>query len=54
MALTVRDFLTRKSKTLQLDVLTGDLGLDREIVGPEVSSPGLVLDDAPSHAAKAT
>src|SRR5437660_363477 len=43
MALTVRDFLARKSKTLQLDVLTGDVGLDREIVGPEVSSPGLVL-----------
>jgi HPr kinase/phosphorylase len=43
MPLTVRDFVTRKGAALQLDVLTADVGLDREITVPEVSSPGLVL-----------
>jgi HPr kinase/phosphorylase len=41
--LTVRDFITRKGRSLQLDVLTGDVGLEREITLAEVSSPGLVL-----------
>ncbi len=41
--LRVRDLLTRKGSSLRLDVLTGDVGLDREITLPEVSSPGLVL-----------
>lgn len=41
--LTVRDLIDRKGQSLQLDVLTGDLGLDRAITVPEVASPGLVL-----------
>lgn len=41
--LTVRDLIARKGQTLQLDVLTGEVGLDRAVTVPEVSSPGLVL-----------
>lgn len=41
--LTVRDLIERKGLPLQLEVLTGDLGLDRAITVPEVASPGLVL-----------
>ena len=41
--LTVGELLKRKERALQLDVLTGDVGLDRPITVPEVSSPGLVL-----------
>lgn len=41
--LTVRDLIQRKGQSLQLDVLTGDLGLERTITVPEVASPGLVL-----------
>ena len=43
MPLTVRQLLERKQRSLQLEVLTGDTGLDREIKSPEVSSPGLAL-----------
>ena len=43
MTITVRDLLERKGDSLQLEVLTGDVGLEREITVPEVSSPGLVL-----------
>ena len=43
MPLTVRELLERKQQSLQLEVLTGDVGLDREIKSPEVSSPGLAL-----------
>ena len=39
----VRDLLERKGDPLQLEALTGDVGLDREIPTPEASSPGLVL-----------
>src|SRR5207245_8398695 len=39
----VRDLLERKGDPLQLEALTGDLGLDNEIPTPEASSPGLVL-----------
>src|SRR5438034_9569050 len=39
----VRDLLERKGNLLQLEALTGDLGLDREMPTPEASSPGLVL-----------
>src|SRR3989454_11997473 len=38
-----RDLLDRKGDLLQLEALTGDVGLDREIPTPEASSPGLVL-----------
>jgi len=38
----VRDLLARKAP-LQLEPLTGELGLDRVIPNPEASSPGLVL-----------
>jgi len=39
----VRDLLERKGDPLQLETLTGDIGLDREMPTAEVSSPGLVL-----------
>ncbi|MGH7531218.1 MAG: HPr(Ser) kinase/phosphatase [Gemmatimonadales bacterium] len=39
----VRDLVTRQRDTLQLETLTGDAGLDREIPSAEASSPGLVL-----------
>jgi len=35
--------MARKGDPLQLELLTGDVGLDREIRSPEASSPGLVL-----------
>jgi HPr kinase/phosphorylase len=43
MALTVRELLERKQQSLELEPLTGDVGLDHPITRPEVSSPGLVL-----------
>jgi HPr kinase/phosphorylase len=39
----VRELLERKGDPLQIETLTGDIGLDREMPTPEVSSPGLVL-----------
>ncbi|HYT82644.1 MAG TPA: HPr(Ser) kinase/phosphatase [Gemmatimonadales bacterium] len=39
----VRDLLERKGDPLQLEALTGDVGLDRLIPTPEASSPGLAL-----------
>jgi HPr kinase/phosphorylase len=39
----VRDLLERKGDPLQLEALTGDLGIDREMPTAEASSPGLVL-----------
>jgi HPr kinase/phosphorylase len=42
-AIKVRDLLSKRGDPLQLEVLTGDVGLDREIPSPEASSPGLVL-----------
>ncbi len=39
----VRDLLERKGDPLQLEALTGDVGLDRVMPTPEASSPGLVL-----------
>jgi HPr kinase/phosphorylase len=41
--LKVRDLLAKKGAPLQLEALTGESGLDRDIPSPEVSSPGLVL-----------
>ena len=41
--LTVSDLVAQKGKVLQLEILTGDVGLDRPIRVPQVSSPGLVL-----------
>lgn len=41
--LTVRDLVARTGRSLQLEVVTGDIGLDREVPLAEVSSPGLVL-----------
>lgn len=41
--LTIRDIIERKGEPLKLEVLTGDVGLDRKVVVPEVSSPGLVF-----------
>ncbi len=43
MTITLRDLLARKGDPLQLEPLTGELGLDRPIVDPEVASPGLAL-----------
>jgi HPr kinase/phosphorylase len=42
-ALRVRDLLERKGAPLQLEALTGEVGLDRLIETPEASSPGLAL-----------
>ncbi len=39
----IRDLLARKGDQLQLEALTGEVGLDRLIPTPEASSPGLVL-----------
>src|SRR5207245_3076414 len=41
--LKVADLLARKGDPLQLEVLTAEVGLEREIRSPEASSPGLVL-----------
>ncbi|HLZ46703.1 MAG TPA: HPr(Ser) kinase/phosphatase [Gemmatimonadales bacterium] len=41
--LKVGDLLARKGDPLQLEVLTAEVGLEREIKSPEASSPGLVL-----------
>jgi HPr kinase/phosphorylase len=41
--ITVRDLLEQKGESLQLELLTGEVGLDRRITVPEISSPGLVL-----------
>jgi len=41
--LTVRDFLERSGASLQLEDLGEGKGLDREIPGAEISSPGLAL-----------
>jgi HPr kinase/phosphorylase len=41
--LRLGDFLTRRGNPLQLEALTGDLGLDRQIPDAEVASPGLAL-----------
>ncbi len=41
--LRVRDLLERKGDPLQLETLAGHAGLDRVILSPEASSPGLVL-----------
>lgn len=43
MTLRLRDLLTRRGDPLQLEALTGDLGLDRLVPDNEVSSPGLAL-----------
>ncbi|HUL02762.1 MAG TPA: HPr(Ser) kinase/phosphatase [Gemmatimonadales bacterium] len=43
MSLKVRDLMARKGLDLQLESLTGEIGLDREMATPEASSPGLVL-----------
>lgn len=43
IALRVRDIVERKGDPLQLELLTGDAGLDREIPNVEAASPGLVL-----------
>jgi HPr kinase/phosphorylase len=41
--LRLRDFLEREEDPLQLEVLTGEAGLDRQVPDPEVASPGLAL-----------
>ncbi|HLB36260.1 MAG TPA: HPr(Ser) kinase/phosphatase [Gemmatimonadales bacterium] len=41
--LRVRELLAQKGESLQLESLTGEIGLDRTIAVPEISSPGLVL-----------
>jgi HPr kinase/phosphorylase len=42
-AVTIGDLLAQQGALLQLENLTGDVGLTRTIPVPEVSSPGLVL-----------
>jgi HPr kinase/phosphorylase len=41
--LRLGDLLTRRGDPMQLEALTGDLGLDRQIPDAEVASPGLAL-----------
>jgi HPr kinase/phosphorylase len=41
--LRLRDFLTRRGDPLQLEALTGELGLERQLPEAEVASPGLAL-----------
>jgi HPr kinase/phosphorylase len=41
--LRLRDFLSRRNDPLQLEALTGDLGLDRQLPDAEVAGPGLAL-----------
>ncbi|HXE59012.1 MAG TPA: HPr(Ser) kinase/phosphatase [Gemmatimonadales bacterium] len=43
MTLRIRDLLGRKGNPLQLESLTGDLGLERAVPDAEVASPGLAL-----------
>ena len=43
MTLNLRDLLAREGNPLQLEALTGELGLDRPIPDAEVASPGLAL-----------
>ncbi len=43
MSISLRDLLARAGDPLQLEPLTGELGLDRPIPDPEVASPGLAL-----------
>src|SRR5690606_34471676 len=43
LMLRLRDLLTRRGNPLQLESLTGELGLDRPMPDAEVASPGLVL-----------
>lgn len=43
MTLRARDLLDLRGNPLQLECLTGDVGLDRRLPDSEVSSPGLVL-----------
>jgi HPr kinase/phosphorylase len=43
VTLTLRDLLARKGDPLQLEPVTGELGLDRPLPDPEVASPGLAL-----------
>jgi HPr kinase/phosphorylase len=39
--LRLRDFLSRRGDPLQLEALTGELGLDRQLPDAEVAGPGL-------------
>jgi HPr kinase/phosphorylase len=41
--LRLGDFVTRRGDPLQLEALTGEIGLDRQISEAEVASPGLAL-----------
>ena len=41
--LRLGDFISRRGDPLQLEALTGELGLDRQIPDAEVASPGLAL-----------
>jgi HPr kinase/phosphorylase len=41
--LRLRDFVSRRGDPLQLEALTDDLGLDRQMPEAEVASPGLAL-----------
>jgi HPr kinase/phosphorylase len=43
VTLRARDLLTRRGDPLQLESLTGEIGLDRALPDPDVASPGLVL-----------
>ena len=46
--LRLRDFLSRRGDPLQLEALTGELGLDRQLPEAEVAGPGLALAGTPA------
>jgi HPr kinase/phosphorylase len=41
--LRLRDFLSRRGESLQLETLTDEVGLDRQLPDAEVAGPGLAL-----------
>ncbi len=43
MSIRIRDLIDRPGDFLQLEALTGEVGLDRPVPDPEVASPGLAL-----------
>lgn len=42
-SLTVADLLDRRGRLLELELIAGEAGIEREITGADISSPGLVL-----------
>ncbi|MGE0441047.1 MAG: HPr(Ser) kinase/phosphatase [Gemmatimonadales bacterium] len=43
MTIRLRDLLTRRANPLELESLSGEIGLDRPLAASDIASPGLVL-----------